>query len=50
MTPAGREALTGIRNERTAFLTHRLEQLDDDERRALAEAVAVLARIIDQAS
>jgi DNA-binding MarR family transcriptional regulator len=49
-TQAGRDALSTIRSERTAFLSHVLEQLDEEERRILAKAVVVLARIIDQSS
>ena len=47
ITPAGRARLRRIRGERTALLRRRLDALTPDERRRLAEALPVLARLAE---
>lgn len=46
LTLAGEGVLGTLRQERTAFLVDRLSQLDDDERRRLADAVEVLEQLV----
>ena len=48
-TPAGIEQLDEVRNRRTSWLAFRLTALTDDERRRLADAADVLAKLIDVA-
>lgn len=47
ITPAGVEQLDEVRNRRTSWLAFQLSSLTDDERRRLAEAVEVLAKLVD---
>ena len=44
-TEQGRALLREDRRRREAWLAHRLDELDDDERRALRDTVAVLDRL-----
>ncbi|MEP7115692.1 MAG: MarR family transcriptional regulator [Ilumatobacteraceae bacterium] len=46
MTPAGAEQLDEVRNRRTSWLASQLSSLTDDERRRLADAVDVLAKLV----
>ena len=48
-TPAGIEQLDEVRNRRTSWLAFRLTALTDDERLRLADAVDVLAKLVDVA-
>jgi DNA-binding MarR family transcriptional regulator len=47
ITPAGTEQLEEVRNRRTSWLAFQLNSLTDDERRRLADAVDVLAKLVD---
>jgi DNA-binding MarR family transcriptional regulator len=47
ITPAGTEQLDEVRNRRTSWLAFQLNSLTDDERRRLADAVDVLAKLVD---
>ena len=47
VTPAGTELLAVTRTRRTAFLAQRVARFTDDERRALADALPLLERILD---
>ena len=47
ITPAGTEQLDEVRNRRTSWLAFQLSSLTDDERRRLADAVDVLAKLVD---
>ena len=47
ITPAGVEQLDEVRNRRTSWLAFQLSSLTDDERRRLADAVDVLAKLVD---
>ena len=47
VTPAGAELLAVTRTRRTAFLAQRVARFTDDERRALADALPLLERILD---
>ena len=46
ITPAGVEQLDEVRNRRTSWLAFQLSSLTDDERRRLADAVEVLAKLV----
>jgi DNA-binding MarR family transcriptional regulator len=46
LTEPGEQMLATLRQERTAFLADRLSQLDDGERRRLADAVEVLEQLV----
>jgi DNA-binding MarR family transcriptional regulator len=47
ITPAGVDQLDEVRNRRTSWLALQLSSLTDDERRRLADAVDVLAKLVD---
>jgi DNA-binding MarR family transcriptional regulator len=47
LTPSGSAEVERRRSKRTAFLVQRLEGLDDDERAALAAAIPLLDRLLD---
>lgn len=47
VTPAGVDRLDEVRSRRTSWLASRLDALTDDERRQLAAAAPLLARLID---
>jgi DNA-binding MarR family transcriptional regulator len=47
ITPAGVAQLDEVRNRRTSWLAFQLSSLTDDERRRLADAVDVLAKLVD---
>jgi DNA-binding MarR family transcriptional regulator len=47
ITPAGVDQLDEVRNRRTSWLAFQLSSLTDDERRRLADAVDVLANLVD---
>jgi len=49
ITPAGVDRLDEVRSRRTSWLAFQLNSLTDDERRRLAEAVDVLAKLVDDA-
>jgi DNA-binding MarR family transcriptional regulator len=46
-TRKGRKLLARNRSRKTAFLTRRLAELDDDERARLAAAVEILERVLE---
>jgi DNA-binding MarR family transcriptional regulator len=46
MTAAGRELLAELRTRKTAFLAHRIEGLDPEERATLARAADILERML----
>jgi DNA-binding MarR family transcriptional regulator len=48
-TAAGIDQLDEVRNRRTSWLASQLSALTDDERRRLADAVDVLAKLVDVA-
>jgi DNA-binding MarR family transcriptional regulator len=48
-TAAGIDQLDEVRNRRTSWLAFRLTALTDDERRRLADAADVLAKLVDVA-
>jgi DNA-binding MarR family transcriptional regulator len=47
ITPAGSELLAVTRTRRNAFLAQRIDRFTDDERAALAAALPLLERILD---
>jgi DNA-binding MarR family transcriptional regulator len=47
VTPEGRALLDELRGRKTAYLAHRLEQLDPEERAALDRAAAILERLLE---
>jgi DNA-binding MarR family transcriptional regulator len=47
ITPAGAELLAITRTRRNAFLAQRIERFTDDERVALAAALPLLERILE---
>ncbi|WP_460446454.1 MarR family winged helix-turn-helix transcriptional regulator [Angustibacter aerolatus] len=47
ITPAGRQVLAQVRTAAAEALVPRLERLDEASRRALADGVTVLARLVD---
>ena len=49
ITPAGAEQLDEVRNRRTSWLAFQLNSLTDDERRRLADAADVLAKLVEDA-
>ncbi|MEO7369340.1 MAG: MarR family transcriptional regulator [Ilumatobacteraceae bacterium] len=49
MTPAGIDQLDEVRNRRTSWLAFQLNALNDDERRRLADAAGVLAKLVEAA-
>jgi DNA-binding MarR family transcriptional regulator len=49
ITPAGVDQLDELRNRRTSWLAFQLNSLTDDERRRLADAADVLAKLVDDA-
>ena len=48
-TPTGIDQLDEVRNRRTSWLASQLSALTDDERRRLADAADVLAKLVDVA-
>jgi len=46
VTPAGIDQLDGVRSRRTSWLASQLSTLTDDERRRLADAADVLAKLV----
>jgi DNA-binding MarR family transcriptional regulator len=48
-TPTGVEQLDEVRNRRTSWLAFRLTALTEEERRRLADAADVLAKLVDTA-
>jgi DNA-binding MarR family transcriptional regulator len=48
-TPSGIDQLDEVRNRRTSWLAFRLTALTDEERRRLADAADVLAKLVDVA-
>lgn len=48
-TPSGIDQLDEVRNRRTSWLAFRLTALTDEERRRLADAAEVLAKLVDVA-
>jgi DNA-binding MarR family transcriptional regulator len=49
ITPAGVDQLDEVRNRRTSWLASRVSSLSDDERKRLADAVDVLAKLVEGA-
>lgn len=49
ITPAGVDQLDGVRSRRTSWLASQLSSLTDDERRRLADAADVLAKLVNVA-
>jgi DNA-binding MarR family transcriptional regulator len=47
VTPEGRALLDELRSRKTAYLAHRLERLDPEERAALDRAAAILERLLE---
>ena len=47
-TAKGSKALAAVRSERTVFLTHRLERLDEADRATLAAALPLLAGLLEE--
>jgi DNA-binding MarR family transcriptional regulator len=47
VTPEGRALLDELRGRKTAYLAHRLERLDPEERAALDRAAAILERLLE---
>ncbi|MEA3184310.1 MAG: hypothetical protein QOC57_2656 [Ilumatobacteraceae bacterium] len=47
VTPTGMDQLDEVRNRRTSWLAFRLTALTDEERRRLADAADVLAKLVD---
>jgi DNA-binding MarR family transcriptional regulator len=47
VTPEGRALLEQMRGRKTAYLAHRIEQLDDEERATLDRATAILERLLE---
>jgi len=48
ITPAGRALLRRIRSRKNEYLARRLRGLTDDERATLAEAAALLERLLEE--
>jgi DNA-binding MarR family transcriptional regulator len=48
LTPKGGRVLRSVRRRRTAWLAERLERLDPDGQRAVAEAIEPLARLLEE--
>jgi DNA-binding MarR family transcriptional regulator len=46
ITPAGIDQLDEVRSRRTSWLASQLDALTDDERRRLADAADVLAKLV----
>jgi DNA-binding MarR family transcriptional regulator len=46
-TPAGRALIDELRTRKTAYLAHRLEDLDAEDRAVLERAAAVLERMLE---
>jgi DNA-binding MarR family transcriptional regulator len=47
VTPAGRALLEEQRQRKTAYLAHRIEGLEPEERGALDRAAAILERLLE---
>jgi DNA-binding MarR family transcriptional regulator len=47
VTPEGHALMEELRQRKTAYLAHRLEGLDSDERAALDRAAAILERLLE---
>ena len=47
VTPEGSALLKQMRERKTAYLAHRIERLDDEERAALDRAAAILERLLE---
>jgi DNA-binding MarR family transcriptional regulator len=47
VTPEGRALLEEMRGRKTAYLAHRIEKLDRDERTTLDRAAAILERLLE---
>lgn len=47
LTTAGRRELASIRRRKTAFLEERLGKLDEDDRRTVERALAILERVAE---
>ena len=47
VTPAGHALMEELRQRKTAYLAHRLDSLDPDERSALDRAAAILERLLE---
>jgi DNA-binding MarR family transcriptional regulator len=47
VTPEGNALLKQMRERKTAYLAHRIEGLDHEERAALARAAAILERLLE---
>ena len=47
VTPAGHALLEEMRGRKTAYLAHRIENLDPEERAALDRAAAILERLLE---
>ena len=47
VTPAGHALIEEMRGRKTAYLAHRIEKLDSDERAALDRAAAILERLLE---
>ncbi len=47
VTPEGRALLKQMRERKTAFLAHRIEGLDSEERATLDRAAAILERLLE---
>lgn len=47
VTPEGRRTLRELRNRKTAYLAERLERLDPEDRAVLAQASALLERLLE---
>jgi DNA-binding MarR family transcriptional regulator len=50
VTPEGRALLEEMRGRKTAYLAHRIEKLDDEERATLDRATAILERLLEDES
>ncbi|MEO8689096.1 MAG: MarR family transcriptional regulator [Solirubrobacteraceae bacterium] len=47
VTPEGHALMEELRGRKTAYLAHRIEKLDSDERVALDRAAAILERLLE---
>ena len=47
VTPEGHALMEQMRGRKTAYLAHRIEKLDPDERAALDRAAAILERLLE---
>ena len=47
LTPAGRALLDDVRTRKAAYLAHRLEELNDEERATLDRAAAILEGLLE---